>query len=439
MLGLLITVGTVLLVAIYAYAILPFPYFTPHMGAGPVKDESNKRLTLLTLLKALRHPRPRWEMDHAEISRMMSLFREPERPYVSWRNSSGYYDLQAGSQDSATQSCLVFRSRLFLVLLWPRLMLDRPLSWFLNRLNLAAFCLVIALTYILMRLSALRNKQRIKNISEPLKYRLSAHFTQHLEAFVPAEGRGELSIFAEPGYFFFKLAEGRLFRQALSCFPPKGPSLDIGPDDGVISLLHLAPVLFIDYGLNTSDYAFSGAARSKYGAIKKGFIEDDIFPNGSFSSIFMIHVVDHIPDLEGALKHLASLLKPGGRLYFSGLSHDFNGWWLERICAAGAVWNNRPITWYRDLCARQGLETLHASYCQAVPGNMVWKATYAFAMKTAAWRQLARWLGATSSRRRKWASFLTSMWMTAFLLDEELAVDRGLNFMMVVQKADQSA
>lgn len=419
--------------SLYGYGVLPRPFFqiVPDRGNSVVRVALASRV-----LAALRQGRPCLELNGAELAALRRCCPEPLRPFISWRGSMGYYDA-AASEGMAPG--VHFPSRLALLLLPVRVPFDHVLSLVFNVLTLLAYGLVLVWAFVRLRISAWCHRADLAALPSGKAEMLLGHLDDHLNRFVSPAYLGEILIMGEPGYFMFKLAEGRLFRAALAQLGVRHPNCDVGPDSGVISALHLKAVDRIDAALDTRSYTMSSTAKS-YGEFRYGFIEDMPFGERRFADLYMIHVVDHIPDLDKAMAAVARMLEPGGRVYMSGLSHDFSGWWLERLCAAGCVWNNQPLEWYRDLCRRHGLEPVWDSYCQAFPASLVWKVTYGFAMKTRAWTLLGRWLGAGPGRRRFVKAVLRALWRDAFLLDEILVrrQGKGLNFLMVAEKKDEA-
>lgn len=422
--------------AAYSYVLLPFPFYQVIRGLEPAQMPPLR----WRVWAALRQPRPVLDVKVDEIRALRRIFVEPRRPFVSWRGSLGYYDRKSRPEHRADDPPrLVFRSRAALVLLVVRLPLDHLLSWVFNTVNLILYGGVLVFGFGLARWAAWRHRDLLAAQPEAEAAVLLAQIEQHLTVFVPPVGDGPIGIMAEPGYFFFKLAEGRLFRIALRRFGSHHPNCEIGPDDGPISALHLGAVDHFDAGLNTESQEMAPTAKS-YGEIREGFIEDRPFGDSTFAALYMVHVVDHIYNLDPAMAAAAAMLAPRGRVFFSGLSHDFHGWWLEKFVAAGAVSNNQPLEWYDDVCRRHGLVPLWSSYCQAFPGNLIFKCTYGFAMKTRVWTILGLWFGASPARRQWLRRFIRALWTDLHRLDSALVArqGKGLNFIVVAERLDSS-
>ncbi len=92
----------------------------------------------------------------------------------------------------------------------------------------------------------------------------------------------------------------------------KGRLLDVGCGGGVaMKLMH-------DWGWQVEGVDFdTGAiqnARSKGLTVHQGSVADLALPDGSFDAITMSHIIEHVHDPIGFLKHANRLLKPGGRV-----------------------------------------------------------------------------------------------------------------------------
>jgi len=89
------------------------------------------------------------------------------------------------------------------------------------------------------------------------------------------------------------------------------PILDVGCGDG-----HFASVLFpdgVDAGIDPSPASISEARRrGVFRDLKVASACALPFPDESFASIVSNCVLEHIPDLDGALSEIARVLKPGG-------------------------------------------------------------------------------------------------------------------------------
>jgi len=116
---------------------------------------------------------------------------------------------------------------------------------------------------------------------------------------------------------WIKAQEGVFFRRA----QPISPSLEIGICRGDISFLHFVGKQF-DVG---SEYLFFvGAKAAKKYHLWRDVYSDDLnelaLKNEVLNSIFLVHIADHIENIDKAVEELARVLKNGGLIYFSGFS-----------------------------------------------------------------------------------------------------------------------
>ena len=425
----------ILFLAVYVYAVLPHPFYVIRRGSMVMECD---RPLWRRLLAALTQARPTLELTIPEFLRLVKLCPEPQRPLISWRGSKGYYDLKEKDDSSSLMPRAQFASWLHLLTLPLRVPLDHLLTPIVKGGIIVLYGLVVALGWAGFRLTLWRHRTFLATQKPDEVAAFDAQLNEYLDALAPESGHDAFPVLAEPGYFMFKLAEGRAFREAVSRFAGQRPNCEMGLDDGSISALHLAKLGRLDAGLNTSEWTLAPNAL-RYGIMRIGFIEDQPFPPETFAEIHLVHVTDHILDLDIAMASLVRMLRPGGRVFFSGLSHDFSGWWLEQACAAGCVWNNWDLGVYEELLARHGLELEWGRYCQPFPANLFWKATYGFAMKTRTWAILGRWLGATPGRRKWFRRFLRSLWRDLYRLEDRLLdrTGKGLNFMIVARLTDR--
>ena len=228
----------------------------------------------------------------------------------------------------------------------------------------------------------------------------------------------------EPGYFLFKALEGKHFRAALR---NERPSVEFGVDTGDISEIHLP------FSINVGCEAVPGVhvyEPSRYGQMINCFIEDNPLPPETYKSVYLIHVVDHILDIDHAFRELVRITAPGGRIYFSGLTDEFRGWYLYDFCASGNVFNNRHLDWWKDLCKRHGLEVEYAETFHGGLGKWLWFFTYPFPNRTQAWA-FWRWFYRRFPMLRP--AFKAAIgWMMWPLYAKDSG--KGLNFMAVAHK-----
>lgn len=417
--------------AAYLWYFVPFPFLELKRAGEPVPHRPAR-----SLLGALFQRRPTWLVARARGERLAALFREPRvRPLAANRDLNAYYGLRYPTQPLETDDehvAIVFRSPIHLVLLPLRWPVEQLLCPVVACAVVVVYLAIIGVAFCLAAITRLRHRGVRLDPAE--RRSREQAFDAYLRHLCPIDTSLPLSIFAEPGYFMFKLAEGYAFREALARLGVHHPNCVIGADNGYISHVHLEAVDYVDVGTNSSYWVmtYPGFHRE----LRLGYLEDDLFEPESFEQIYMIHIVDHINDLGGAFKPLTRALRPGGQVLFSGLSHDFRGWWVESACAGNTVWNNCDLDWYRRFVAEHGLAVESAGYCQGPPSSLIWKMTYGFSIKTTAWRTLQRWLEQSESRRRMLERLLRRLWLHLFLLDGVLTrkADRGLNFFMVATK-----
>jgi 2-polyprenyl-3-methyl-5-hydroxy-6-metoxy-1,4-benzoquinol methylase len=112
----------------------------------------------------------------------------------------------------------------------------------------------------------------------------------------------------------------------------KGRLLDVGCGGGATMKL------MQDWGWQVEGIDFDpGAiqnARNKGLTVHQGSLADHGFAGGSFDAIIMSHVIEHVHDPIGFLRHAHQLLRPGGRVVLA----TPNGWsWGHKFWAADWV------------------------------------------------------------------------------------------------------
>jgi len=115
-----------------------------------------------------------------------------------------------------------------------------------------------------------------------------------------------------------RTAEWRLVRAA---GPFRRPLLDLGCGDG-----HFAEALRFGFeaGVDPDRRALTEARkRGAHGILIEGSATSMPFPDGRFGTVVCNSTLEHLPDLEGALREIARVLGPGGRLVFTVPSHLF--------------------------------------------------------------------------------------------------------------------
>ena len=91
-----------------------------------------------------------------------------------------------------------------------------------------------------------------------------------------------------------------------------GRFLDVGASFG--GFMNAAARWFTPYGIELSSYSGKYAEKRFGKAVHIGSLGDCPFPDGFFSVITMIELVEHLPDPLDALKKCRGLLSPGGLL-----------------------------------------------------------------------------------------------------------------------------
>ena len=95
------------------------------------------------------------------------------------------------------------------------------------------------------------------------------------------------------------------------------------------------------------------------------------FPDAEFDQVVAVHVIEHLPDLTGALIEMARVLKPGGRMLFIYPAEPIRG--LFAVPDAIIIYRNpfkarqlhRQRLWPRKVCAlaaNAGLEPVHSEF-----------------------------------------------------------------------------
>ena len=172
---------------------------------------------------------------------------------------------------------------------------------------------------------------------------------------------------AQPATAFWRAIEiGMLARHGL----PEGLGLDLGCGDGILTdilLRHVESRTLV--GVDVDPLETQAAARFPFyrrvHTCAAGAIAE---PDGSFDFVLSNSVLEHIPDLEGAIAEVARLLRPDGRFVFTvpgpGFHRNLAGSILPFVDRTTylATLDRRlahhhylsPADW-RDVCGRNGL------------------------------------------------------------------------------------
>jgi ubiquinone/menaquinone biosynthesis C-methylase UbiE len=95
------------------------------------------------------------------------------------------------------------------------------------------------------------------------------------------------------------------------------------------------------------------------------------FPDAEFDHVVAVHVIEHLPDLDSALREMARVLKPGGRMLFIYPAEPIRG--LFAVPDAIIIYRNpfkarqlhRQRLWPRKvsaMAAAAGLEPVHSEF-----------------------------------------------------------------------------
>jgi len=111
----------------------------------------------------------------------------------------------------------------------------------------------------------------------------------------------------------------------LSRLPFQRPILDAGCGDGTF-----ARVLFngqiVDAGVDADEREVRRAQRTRcYGELQVGRLESLPFESERFATVFSNCVLEHIPDVESALREIHRVLRPGGWLMLSEIAKGAGG------------------------------------------------------------------------------------------------------------------
>lgn len=100
-------------------------------------------------------------------------------------------------------------------------------------------------------------------------------------------------------------------------------NLEIGVESGLVSSVHL-PNTYFKYGNEMlTNYIEEAMLLNRWEIIHSyDYIKGTQFKNDSIGDIVMIHVIDHIQNLEVFLKEIKRIQKSGSKLIFSGLSKN---------------------------------------------------------------------------------------------------------------------
>lgn len=210
------------------------------------------------------------------------------------------------------------------------------------------FLFCVSIVYSLVHLKYIVNQQN-KMYYDPI-------FDQYLNELLPVHKKNWKDI----GSFVFKLNEGLYFQKFLQNDRSER-IVEFGIYDGVISSLHLEKLKVIEFGCEVVEN-ISLIKNHKYKNIVTGqnaFAEN--FANihsGSFNKVIMIHIVDHIQNIEKAIENINSILDKEGVFIFSGISDEFQGYYMNELSTQKQLLNNFTYDEWNQLLLKKGFEII---------------------------------------------------------------------------------
>jgi SAM-dependent methyltransferase len=139
------------------------------------------------------------------------------------------------------------------------------------------------------------------------------------------------------------------------------PVLDLGCGDGMVTSMVLPRV---EIGLDPDQKELAKAARlGIYQQFEALPVEDTRLPDECVATILSNSVLEHLPDIDAALRSAARLLRPGGRLILTTPNAAFSRWLLLPL-GGYARWRNQklqhlniwPVETWAEHLRRAGLQ-----------------------------------------------------------------------------------
>jgi SAM-dependent methyltransferase len=183
---------------------------------------------------------------------------------------------------------------------------------------------------------------------------------------------------------------------ALSGYALLGPVLDLACGDGVFAAS--AYDAHIDVGLDLHMESLR-SARGKYGILTRADATAMPFGDGSFATVLSVCAIEHIPDIEGVLKEVARVLKPGGELIFSVPSVTFGDMLLKtrllrmlglntaadehvlKKNAKSTHFNVYTLKRWEELLGGAGLKVRRHELCLSATTMLIWSFMTSFVFK----------------------------------------------------------
>jgi len=428
--------------AAYLWKVLPYSFYEIVQNENCTNfisidlkstDSKLKKIIMVVIgvLSALKYSRPAIELQQNNLMKFSALFKEPVRPIIDRQDLGDYY---AGIPDffkslsQTNKTLILFRSRLAFIAFPVRFVIDHLISK-----PLTIFFLMIYLLGILFFLGIIKlwsfffgNGQLANEVTRDKKKTYFYDCVDYLNKKLPPW---------EFGFLLFKTLEGYQFRKAIAECGYSHPNCEFGIETALISTTHLQGIDFIDVGTEAiKENVILGDIQ--YKQIINCYIEDNPFPDQAFKDIYLIHVVDHIPDLPNSMKELSRITKQGGHVFFSGVSDLMGGYYLEQLIYQGNIYNNKNIEWYEHLISQYGFKIKYKSYMQCGIPYYFWRFTVFFHHRTEAWNLFSKLYHSYPIIKILYKWIVDYVLIKMFLTDEYFVnkYKHGLNYMIVMEK-----